>query len=147
MERFTISLEEELAGAFSALMKRRGYRNRSEAVRDLIRLELERGNDGDTPGAHCVAILSYVYKHHERELSKRLVRLQHDHHDIGIATMHAHLDHDHCVECAILRGPTAVVKAFADRVIAEPGVHHGNVKLVTIDIAGADHHHHLHPVF
>ena len=147
MERFTISLEEKLAKAFARLIKRRGYGNRSEAVRDLIRLELERDNEAEQAGAHCVATLSYVYNHHERELSRRVTQLQHDHHDLCISTMHAHLDHDHCVECTILRGPTDAVRKFAERMIAEPGIHHGNLKLVTVAPESAGHHHHSHPVF
>ncbi|MGH8446735.1 MAG: nickel-responsive transcriptional regulator NikR [Solimonas sp.] len=146
MERFTISLEQKLAGAFAALMKRRGYRNRSEAVRDLIRQELERGQDAARSGAYCVATLSYVYNHHERELSKRVMSLQHEHHDICVSTMHAHLDYDHCVECIILKGPAAEVRRFAEGVMAEPGIHHGSLKLVSADAAGHDHRH-LHPAY
>lgn len=135
MERFTISLESKLAVAFDALIARRGYRNRSEAVRDLLRLELERLHVEEDQGSHCVATLSYIYNHHERELSKRMMGLQHDHHDLCISTMHAHLDHDNCVECTILRGPTQAVQAFAEKLMAQPGVRHGNLKLVTVEVA------------
>ena len=37
MERFTISLESDLAAQFDQLMRARGYTNRSEAVRDMLR--------------------------------------------------------------------------------------------------------------
>ncbi|WP_028006614.1 nickel-responsive transcriptional regulator NikR [Solimonas flava] len=144
MERFTISLETKLADAFDELMARRGYRNRSEAVRDLLRQELERSRLEEDAGAYCVATLSYLYNHHERELSKRVVRLQHEHHDIVVSTMHAHLDHDHCVECAILRGPTAAVRRFAEQLIAEPGIRHGNFKLVTVERQSPGGHAHAH---
>lgn len=144
MERFTISLETKLADAFDELMARRGYRNRSEAVRDLLRQELERSRLEEGTGAYCVATLSYLYNHHERELSKRVVRLQHEHHDIVVSTMHAHLDHDHCVECSILRGPTEAVRRFAERLIAEPGIRHGNFKLVTVERQSPGGHAHPH---
>lgn len=142
MERFTISLESNLASAFDRLIARRGYRNRSEAVRDLLRAEMERSHAEDEEkeqekeqGSYCVATLSYVYNHHERELSRRVTGLQHDHHDLCVSTLHAHLDHDNCVECTILRGPTLAVRQFAEKVMAQPGVRHGNLKLVTVDVA------------
>lgn len=135
MERFTISLEGKLATAFDALLAARGYRNRSEAIRDILRQTLEQARLEDDVGAHCIATLSYVYNHHERELSKRLMNLQHGNHEVCVSTMHSHLDHDNCVECAILRGPTAEVRRFAEQVMAEAGVRHGSLKLVTVEMA------------
>lgn len=141
MDRFTISLDAELAQAFDELIAARGYRNRSQAVRELIRaqiadLRLER--DATT---HCVANLSYVYNHHERDLAERLTALQHEHHDLTVATMHAHLDHDHCLESAILKGPVDAVQRFADALTAERGVHNGQLNLVTVDVHDTVHAH------
>src|SRR5437867_3757248 len=72
MQRFTISLEEPLAEAFDAWIAERGYSNRSEAVRDLLRAELGRTLIDTARSLHCVAALSYVYNHHERDLGERL---------------------------------------------------------------------------
>ena len=72
MERFTISLDGELAKEFDALIAERGYGNRSEAVRDIIRAQLEAWRLKQDEAAHCVANLSYIYNHHERELAERL---------------------------------------------------------------------------
>lgn len=134
MERFTISLDERLAGQFDAWMAQRQYANRSEAVRDLLRAELGKAPPGGAAGKHCVACLSYVFNHHERDLAERLTALQHDHHDLTISSMHAHLDHDHCLETVILRGQTALVSAFADAICAERGVHHGKLNLISVDL-------------
>lgn len=141
MERFTISLDEELAREFDALIARRGYRNRSEALRDLLRSHLEEARQAGTEAAHCVANLSYVYNHHERELAERLTALQHGHHDLTVATLHAHLDHDNCLESVILRGATSQVRAFADALIAERGVRHGNLNVVSVEIDQGSHSH------
>ncbi len=137
MERFTISLDESLARQFDALIASRAYGNRSEAVRDLIRGAIE-SDRRDDPGGACVACLSYVFNHHERELAERLTALQHDHHDLTVAAMHSHLDHENCLETVILRGPAAEVRRFADRLIAERGVRHGRVNLIALE---ADHGH------
>lgn len=146
MERFTISLDDDLAHEFDALIAARAYTNRSEAVRDLIRGELERQRQRQDDAGACVASLSYIYNHHERDLAERLTRLQHDHHDLGVATMHVHLDHDHCMEVVMLRGATASVRQFADAVTAERGVHHGRLNLVTVEVhadhAAGEHSHH-----
>ncbi|MEO8057690.1 MAG: nickel-responsive transcriptional regulator NikR [Burkholderiales bacterium] len=134
MERFTISLDARLAEQFDAWMTQRQYANRSEAVRDLLRAELGKSQPGGSAGKHCVACLSYVFNHHERDLAERLTALQHDHHDLTISSMHAHLDHDHCLETVILRGQTAQVSAFADAICAERGVHHGKLNLIRVDL-------------
>ncbi|WP_018604481.1 nickel-responsive transcriptional regulator NikR [Uliginosibacterium gangwonense] len=135
MQRLTISLDDELADAFDELIRQRGYANRSEAVRDLLRRELGERDLGTGAAKHCVAVLSYVFDHHERQLSSRLTDMQHDHHDLAIATMHAHISHEDCVETVILRGATEQIKAFAQGVIAETGVRHGQVQLIPIEEA------------
>jgi CopG family nickel-responsive transcriptional regulator len=142
MERFTVSLESELASAFDQLIAERGYRNRSEAVRDLLRAALEDSRRRSEAGGHCVASLSYVYNHHERDLAERLTDLQHGQHDLTVATMHAHLDHENCLESVILRGATPAVRAFADALIAERGVRHGQLNLIAVDIDGGHDHQH-----
>jgi len=144
MERFTISLSEDLAREFDTLIAARGYENRSEAVRDLIRRELEAQRRDRPPHAHCVANLSYVYNHHERDLADRLIELQHEYHDLCVSTLHAHLDHEHCLESVILRGHLDEVQTFADRLIAERGVRHGQLNVVTADLGYQHRHAHDH---
>lgn len=145
MERITISLDEALAREFDALIERRGYKNRSEAVRDLLREHLEAARQSEAGEGYCVANLSYVYNHHARDLAERLTTLQHGHHDLTVATMHAHLDHDNCLESVILRGPTATVRAFADTLAAERGVRHGQLNIVSVEMANSAHGHGYRP--
>ena len=140
MQRFTISLSEQLAREFDALIAARGYQNRSEAVRDLIRRALESLRRTRDPHTHCVANLSYVYNHHERDLADRLIGLQHEYHDLCVSTLHAHLDHDHCMESLILRGHLDQVQAFSDRLVAERGVRHGQLNVVTVEPGRAHRH-------
>ena len=134
MERFTISLDEELANEFDRLIAARGYSNRSEAVRDMLREQLERFREQHDSATYCVANLSYVYNHHERGLAERLTEEQHEHHHLAVATLHAHLDHDNCMESVILKGRTTEVRAFANALIAEPGVRHGVLNLVSAEL-------------
>lgn len=143
MERFTISLDGRLAAGFDRLIQAKGYVNRSEAVRDLLRQHLGAHQLAKEEAPYCIAALSYIYDHHERELAERLTALQHRHHDLTVSTMHAHLDHDNCMETVILRGPTASVREFANAMQAERGVRHGVLNLVPADLnAPRPHHHH-----
>jgi CopG family nickel-responsive transcriptional regulator len=153
MERITMSLDEELAKQFDRLIQERGYTSRSEAMRDLLRRELEARRFAYEPRTYCVANLSYVYNHHARDLAERLMTAQHEHHDLVVSTMHVHLDHEHCLETVILKGSTAAVRALADRTQAERGVRHVSLNLVTVQtgdehvMPGAHHHHgHMHLV-
>jgi CopG family nickel-responsive transcriptional regulator len=150
MDRFTISLDENLATAFDALIKDRGYATRSEAVRDILRTHLQHNRVQRDAKGSCVANLSYVYNHHERELSERLASVQHAHHDLTISTMHAHLDHAQCIETVMLKGPVSQVRQFAEAIIAERGVRHGQLNLVSVDLGkshahGGATHRHLKP--
>lgn len=140
MQRVTISLDDELAASFDRLIAARGYENRSEAVRDLIRQHLDREARDHAPRGHCVASLSYVYNHHARDLAERLAERQHAHHDVVVATMHVHLDHENCLETTVLQGPVAAVRRLAGSLTAEPGVRHGSLNLVAVE--HADHHAH-----
>lgn len=150
MDRFTISLDEKLASAFDELIKERGYATRSEAVRDILRGHLQKSAEKRDVRGVCVASLSYVYNHHERELAERLASLQHAHHDLTISTMHAHLDHDQCIETVILKGPVKRVREFAEEIIAERGVRHGALNLVNVELSAphthdGNTHRHLRP--
>lgn len=145
MKRLTMSLDDELADAFDAIVSERGYENRSEAFRDLLRADLGKARQQDNPDGLCVATLSYVYNHHQRQLAMRLTDLQHEHHDITISTTHAHLDHDHCVEVVILRGKTALVQDFANSVTTQAGVSHGSLHIVPLAVHHAHGHDHLVP--
>jgi CopG family nickel-responsive transcriptional regulator len=145
MKRLTMSLDDRLADAFDALVRERGYENRSEAFRDLLRHDLGQARQAALPDGPCVATLSYLYNHHQRQLANRLTDMQHEHHELTIASTHAHLDHDHCIETVILRGRTDAVQAFAQSVIAQPGVSHGQLHLVPVAVRHAHGHEHLEP--
>lgn len=146
MERITMSIDESLAKQFDEMIARRGYGSRSEAMRDLLRREVEGDRANRDGGGHCVASLSYVYNHHVRDLAERLTEAQHEHHDLVVATMHVHLDHDHCLEVEVLKGPTKAVRAFADRIQAERGVRHAALNAVGVEPGDqhADHGTHRH---
>ncbi|MFU8897752.1 MAG: nickel-responsive transcriptional regulator NikR [Roseinatronobacter sp.] len=151
MQRVTITLPGPLCTELDRHVADRRYDNRSEAVRDLLRTAL-RDTAAPAQTGTAMGVLSYVYDHHTRDLASRLMHHHHDHHALSITTSHVHLDHDTCLETAILRGPVAALRAYADGVLGQRGVLHGNLFLIPIEARahthdhghGADHHEHLH---
>jgi len=149
MRRMTLSLDEHLADQFDTWAERHGYENRSEAFRDLLRGRLESERIETGKATHCVATVTYVYNHHERQLASRLAENQHDHHGLSMATMHVHLDHDNCLETMALKGPLNKVKDFGESLIAERGVRHGHLHIVPVALEisriGGQPHVHVSP--
>lgn len=122
--RFGVSLDEGLLAKFDRLLRRKGYRNRSEAIRDLIRDSLVR-DQWEAGDAETVGTLTLVYDHGTRELGERLAELQHAHYKAIVSTLHVHLDAHHCLEVLVLRGRAGLLKGIADRLIGTRGVKHG----------------------
>lgn len=129
MQRVTVTIDDDLLAALDTLAGKHGYQSRSEAVRDIVRDALS-ARAGAKPQARCVATLSYVYDHHKRDLAGRLTETQHEHHDLSVASLHVHLDHDTCLEVAVLKGRTGDVQALADRIASDRGVRHGHLQIL-----------------
>ena len=154
MERFTISLSDDLAHQFDALLRKRGYQNRSEAVRDMLRNELATASIANNEAPNCIAALSYIYNHKARDLAERIAELQHANHDIVISVMHVRVDHDNCMETLLLKGSTADITEFANTLMAESEIRHGHLNRVPVEMDSghvhserheAHYHVHAHP--
>jgi CopG family nickel-responsive transcriptional regulator len=130
MQRVTITVDDELMAHIDALIVRRGYQNRSEAIRDLARAGLQQARNEAAAGEDCIAALVYTYDHGRRELPKRLANTFHDHHDMSVSTLHVHLARERCLEVNVLKGESDEVRHFADHVIAERGVRHGQLVML-----------------
>jgi len=141
VQRVTVTLDDDLMRELDELIAAKGYQNRSEAIRDLTRAGLRESAIDAGTAKHCVGALVYVYDHHSRELSKRLTQIFHDHHDLALSTLHVHLDHESCMEVAVLRGRTASVKHLAEHVIAERSIRHGQLVLVPVERVAETHAH------
>lgn len=144
LERFTISLSDELAAGFDRWIQSRQYSNRSEAVRDLLRKEITAETLTHNQAEYGIASVSFVYNHHERNLAERLTTLQHEAHDLVICSTHVHLDHDNCLENLFLRGTTQAIRTFADMLAAEPGARQSKLNMIPVHVSEHHHHHHLH---
>ncbi|MFH2049973.1 MAG: nickel-responsive transcriptional regulator NikR [bacterium] len=129
LKRFGISLPAGLLNRFDREIAEKGYHNRSEAFRDLIRQYLVK-RDLDK-NEEIVGVLSLVYDHHVPSLSNHLNDLQHDHHKHILSNTHIHLDHHNCLEVIILKGRYSAVKGLSDRIIGIRGVKHGDLSFTS----------------
>ena len=128
LTRFGISIDDRLLRRFDALIADKGYVNRSEAIRDLIRNALVE-DEWARDDAETVGTVTLVYDHHTRDLADKLTEQQHSHHDAIVSALHVHLDAHNCLEVVVVRGRAREVKRLADELIGTKGVKHG--KLVT----------------
>lgn len=128
LARIGVAIDEELLARFDELNSRRGYTNRSEAFRDLIRDALIQETAGEESN-EVVGTLTLVYDHHVRMLQEKLTEMQHEHHEEIVSTLHVHLDHHHCLEVLVLRGKSGRIRGIADRLMATKGVEHGRLTL------------------
>ncbi len=126
--RFGVSIDERLLNRFDELISKKGYVNRSEAVRDLIRNNLV-NEQWESNTEETVGTVTLVYDHHTRELSDKLTEHQHAYHQNIVSAMHVHLDAHHCLEVVVVKGKPAIIKRLSDELIGTKGVKHG--KLVT----------------
>jgi CopG family transcriptional regulator, nickel-responsive regulator len=118
--RFGVSIPGPLLEAFDRLIERKGYPNRSEAIRDLVRDTLSEARwEAQGEGAGGIVL---VYDHHKKELTDRLVEIQHDSLDLVVSTLHVHLDHHRCLEVIVVRGPAERIGQLADRLRSLKGV-------------------------
>jgi CopG family nickel-responsive transcriptional regulator len=122
--RFGVSLDEHLLAQFDRVIARKGYTNRSEAIRDLIRESLVR-EQWELGSDEVVGTLTLVYNHEVRDLTDKLTDLQHAHYKAIVSALHVHLDPHHCLEVLVLRGKAKELKSVADRLIGTRGVRHG----------------------
>jgi len=130
LNRIGVAIDAELLEKFDRLLARRGYENRSEAFRDLIRDELVE-ESWKSPESTVVGTVTLVYDHHARLLPEKLTDFEHEHHKSILSTLHVHLDHDHCLEVVVVRGKASTVQKIANTLISTKGVKHGRLTIAT----------------
>jgi CopG family nickel-responsive transcriptional regulator len=140
MQRITITIEPELLDQLDAFMAQSGATNRSEALRDLVRLGLS-GRQHGSPAADCLAVVSYALDPPLRDLARRVPQGRQDRHDRTLAALSVPVDHAAAVEVAVLRGSVAEVSAYANGLFLERGIRHGTLALIPVRVEDEVHSH------
>ena len=126
LTRFGVSMEPGLARSFDRLIKDKGYANRSEAIRDLVRDNLVQRQWAAGEG-EAVGTVNLVFDHHEGDVTERLNSIEHDNLKLIVSTLHVHLDRHHCLEVLVLRGSPSDITSVANLLISARGVKHGKL--------------------
>ena len=131
--RFGVSIEPDLLKKFDKVIRKKGYTNRSEAIRDIIRknLIIEKNKD---PNLESIGTLTMIYDHHAGNLTNRLLDMQHDHTNEIISTTHIHIDHHNCLEVLVLKGKTGNIQKLADKIKSLKGIKHGELVITESQI-------------
>ena len=129
--RFGISIEPDLIKKFDTSIKKEGYTNRSEAIRDLIRKDLI-AEKNKNPDEEAIGTLTMLYDHHIGNLTEKLLDLQHDHTKEILVTTHVHIDHHNCLEVLVLSGKIGKIQKLADKIKALKGIKHGELVITKI---------------
>ena len=128
LERIGISLEDHLLAQFDRLIAAKGYVNRSEAVRDLIRDSLvQREWSESSVRDERVAVVTLVYDHDASSLAQKLAHIQHENHKAVVSALHVHMDEHNCLEVLVLRGPGREVISMGEGLISTRGVKSGKL--------------------
>jgi len=130
LKRFGVSIPADLVDAFDRLIEGKGYRTRSEAIRDLMRDVLVE-SEWESNAGEVVGTVTIVYNHEVREIARVLTHVQHHYLDAIVCTTHVHLDEHNCMEVLVVRGSAAEVQAIADKLISTRGVKHGKLVCTT----------------
>jgi len=129
--RFGVSLDGALLKKFDKTVKSKGYQNRSEAIRDLIRTNLVEEEWEEGKNSDSIGTINIVYDHHIKGLANKLNHIQHDFHGLIVSDTHVHLDHDNCLDVIIVRGRTCRIRKIADALISIKGVKYGKLTIAT----------------
>ena len=127
--RFGVSIDEKLLKKYDDLIGDT-YNNRSEAIRDLIRDKLVEKKWQDSE-EEVVGSLTLVFDHHQRELTEKMLHLQHDYHHLFESNLHVHFNHDFCLEVIVVKGKASELQEVTRKLLSLKGVHHGKLALTS----------------
>jgi CopG family nickel-responsive transcriptional regulator len=127
--RFGVSLDSALLEKFDRLVDKKGYANRSEAIRDLIRDALVR-DEWEDPKDKVVGTLTVIVDQKLNTITKKLAQSNGPLQEI-ISTMHVQLDEQNSLEVSAVRGCAKVVRKLANDLIGTKGVKHGSLVMTS----------------
>lgn len=131
--RFSISLPAGLAQQLDKTVTKRGFKNRSQAIAEMIRTQMS-GHEVETGTASTAGTLSLVYDHRRRNLQAELSAIQHKYYLLIVSSMHVHLEHQNYMEVLLVQGPPKQLHELADELITVKGVKHGKLQLTAVGI-------------
>lgn len=133
LARFTVSLPESLLDELDAMVKQRGFANRSQAVAALARDGLVE-TAAHLGTASVAGTINLVYDHTQRGLQAKLAAIQHKYYLMVVASMHVHLEDHQYMEVLLVQGPARQLQSLANELIATRGVKQGKLTLTATSL-------------
>lgn len=127
LTRLSFSIEKNLFEKLERIVRQKAYENRSEFIRDVIRdmiVEEEWGSNDEVIGT-----ITLIFDHHKRELESKLTDIQHEFHDLVLASTHVHLTHDICAEMIMVKGAAKKINKLANLLRRQKGVLHAGLTM------------------
>ncbi|MDQ0233063.1 nickel-responsive transcriptional regulator NikR [Metabacillus malikii] len=131
LKRFGVSMESSLLRRFDELVRKRGYENRSEAVRDLVRDALIQHSWEEHEQLVAGSLLLF-YNHHQSNLLEEMTQIQHQGHHLILATTHFHLDESSCLEIIVVKGKGNEIEQLSNRLTSLKGVDYGKFTIAPV---------------
>lgn len=125
-------MEGQLLRKFDRFVNLKGYENRSEAVRDLVRDALIQQSWEEEEQIVAGTILLF-YNHHQRNLLNELTKIQHSMHHNIMSTTHFHLDHSSCLELIIVKGKARDIQELSNSMTSLKGVDYGKFTVAPVE--------------
>lgn len=120
----------ELAVRLDAMVRERGFPNRSQAVAEILERRL--GEDATEDGATVMAGTITLFLEASRPgLLQRLKRIQREHIAEVISVQDVFLEGDYLLEVLLVQGPVATLRRITDRMLTCKGVSSGELTLST----------------
>ncbi|NPA16471.1 nickel-responsive transcriptional regulator NikR [Persephonella sp.] len=121
MVRLSVTIPEVLLDFLDEKVIKKGYSSRSEFIRDLIRETVIEDKWKSSEG-EVVGVLTVIYDHHQRELTQKMIDIQHSRYINIMCTTHVHLDHHNCLETIIIKGSPSEIENIAVKIAGLKGV-------------------------
>jgi CopG family nickel-responsive transcriptional regulator len=121
LARFGVAMPETLLEEFDGWIAKAGLPNRSLAIRHLVRDYISSNQWHYGEGLACGSI-TLLYDHHQNDVSSALTTLQHDFGELILCTTHAHISHEMCLECIIVKGDVDKIKELEAALMRTKGI-------------------------
>jgi len=107
VERICITIPKELVDFIDKKVEQ-SYASRSEFIRDLVREAIVE-DEWEDENNELIGVLVIIYDHHKRELTQKLLDIQHNHCINILCTTHIHIDHNNCLEAIMIKGTSQTI--------------------------------------
>ncbi|WP_269524065.1 nickel-responsive transcriptional regulator NikR [Coraliomargarita parva] len=129
-QRISISLPAKLATELDAMIERRGFHNRSQAIAEMIEQHLTE-NRQENEEAVMAGTITLIYDAAKPGLLEKLANIEREHIEECISSQHILLEGNFILEVVLVQGPVQKLRHITDRMLTCKGVNSGKLTLTS----------------